>query len=190
MSEILANRRLVLPIKRRRDAIIWASLSFYCVSVVGFSLPQRPEVSKASSEPFPCQHHACGCQTAEQCRQHCCCFTDAEKEAWYRSRGLQSHTSDKVASKTATPKAGSCCSGKRCRSSEPQSDSQDAPWHSHVASQKCRGLTSLWVLVGVALPLQMVVSDNLELPSYFICIGNDRRISMMLPPPVPPPRLT
>lgn len=33
-----------------------------------------PQVKTVASLDFPCASHNCGCQTAEKCRSHCCCF--------------------------------------------------------------------------------------------------------------------
>lgn len=33
-------------------------------------------------ERFPCDGHACGCWSAEQCWETCCCFTPRERVAW------------------------------------------------------------------------------------------------------------
>jgi hypothetical protein len=56
------------------------ALVAYLVAAVGVPLPAFPH--KDSGQPFPCQNHACGCQTAEQCWRHCCCFTPEERWAW------------------------------------------------------------------------------------------------------------
>ena len=52
----------------------------YLITAVGLPLPAI--AGKDCSEPFPCQNHACGCQSAEQCWRHCCCFSPEEKLAW------------------------------------------------------------------------------------------------------------
>lgn len=39
---------------------------------------------KDLSEAFPCQHHTCGCRTAQQCWKSCCCFTNEQKVEWAR----------------------------------------------------------------------------------------------------------
>jgi hypothetical protein len=44
---------------------------------------------KSTDERYPCQHCACSCSTAAQCWRSCCCFSDREKLAWARARGVQ-----------------------------------------------------------------------------------------------------
>jgi hypothetical protein len=48
------------------------ALLAYLVGALGFPVPAATQ--KPSAIAFPCQNHACGCMTAEQCWQHCCCF--------------------------------------------------------------------------------------------------------------------
>jgi hypothetical protein len=55
---------------------------------VAFEIPLPAAVSKDSEQPFPCQHHLCGCQTAEQCWRHCCCFTAEERWVWARAHDV------------------------------------------------------------------------------------------------------
>jgi hypothetical protein len=43
---------------------------------------------KKGGQPFPCQDHACGCATAEDCWQHCCCFTPEERWEWARENNV------------------------------------------------------------------------------------------------------
>ncbi len=45
-------------------------------------LPREPIAGKDRSQPFPCQDRPCGCRSAKQCWQKCCCFTIAQKVAW------------------------------------------------------------------------------------------------------------
>src|SRR5438105_14669671 len=62
------------------------ALLCYLATAVGFPLPSL--VQKDHSQPFPCQDHPCGCQSAEQCWRHCCCFTPEEKWAWAEAHGV------------------------------------------------------------------------------------------------------
>jgi hypothetical protein len=77
--------RLGTPCRRSglslcRAAVVLLSLAGYLTAVVGF--PSPGGARKVSQQPFPCQHHACGCVDAEQCWRGCCCFTPAQKLAW------------------------------------------------------------------------------------------------------------
>ncbi len=63
---------------RRISACV--ALACYLATAIGFPLANWPH--KDQSQPFPCQDHPCGCQTAEQCWRHCCCFSPEERLAW------------------------------------------------------------------------------------------------------------
>src|SRR5437016_1785557 len=63
------------------------ALAAYLVATIGFPIPAP--AGKDRSAPFPCQDHACGCRSAEQCWQHCCCFSHAEKLAWAQTNGVE-----------------------------------------------------------------------------------------------------
>jgi hypothetical protein len=63
------------------------TLSAYLVVAIGLPLPALAR--KQSGQPFPCQHHLCGCASAEQCWEHCCCFTPEEKLTWAEANGIQ-----------------------------------------------------------------------------------------------------
>lgn len=56
-----------------------------CYSLVMFGVPLPESVSdRDTGQPFPCQDHRCGCDSAEQCWQSCCCFTLGQRLAWAR----------------------------------------------------------------------------------------------------------
>lgn len=63
------------------------------VCAMMFPLPISPPAvetqEKDDSEPFPCQDRPCGCQSASQCWKKCCCFTNTQKLAWAKSRGVR-----------------------------------------------------------------------------------------------------
>lgn len=58
---------------------ISAAVTVLALAGVVIGLPAPMPVNKHSDEPFPCQHHACGCLDAEMCRTHCGCFKPAVK---------------------------------------------------------------------------------------------------------------
>ena len=83
-------------------------LANYILLLAGIPLPVP--VAKDPSRPYPCQHHHCGCRSAEQCWRSCCCMSQEEKLAWARENGV-TPPADLVAiadrSDTATERA--CC---------------------------------------------------------------------------------
>ena len=57
--------------------------------LVALEIPLPAAVHKDTGQPFPCQDHACGCQTAEQCWTSCCCFTPEQRWAWAHAHNVQ-----------------------------------------------------------------------------------------------------
>ena len=86
-----------------------------------FGIPLPSSKAKDTTIPFPCQHHACGCLTAEQCWKDCCCFSPKERLAWAREHGVQApaHLVAEVVAQSKHESSGSCgnehesCSQKR-----------------------------------------------------------------------------
>jgi hypothetical protein len=70
----------------QRYVTVGVLLAAYLLASLGFPLPAR--ALKDHSQPFPCQDHACGCQTAEECWHSCCCLTPAEQLAWARQHDV------------------------------------------------------------------------------------------------------
>lgn len=60
--------------------------------LAALEIPLPAAIHKESDQPFPCQNHVCGCQTAEQCWRHCCCFTAEERWAWAKARNVEPPT--------------------------------------------------------------------------------------------------
>jgi hypothetical protein len=60
----------------------------YVVTAAGVPLPMGTLPQK-NGENFPCATSQCGCRTAEQCWQSCCCHTLAERVAWARMHGVR-----------------------------------------------------------------------------------------------------
>jgi hypothetical protein len=60
--------------------VVAVALAAYLITTVGIPMPTY--VNKFAGVPFPCQHHACGCATAKQCWDHCCCYSPEQKLAW------------------------------------------------------------------------------------------------------------
>ncbi|MCE9552370.1 MAG: hypothetical protein K8T91_03210 [Planctomycetes bacterium] len=76
------------PEARRPLAAVCVAI--YLLAWIGVPLPVIPAVSaKASAGRFPCEHHHCGCDSAEQCWGACCCMTMPERLAWAKANGVQ-----------------------------------------------------------------------------------------------------
>jgi hypothetical protein len=77
------------PLKHRLCAGV-AAASYLTAA---FGLPVTPLPDKDRSRPFPCQNHVCGCHSAAECWQHCCCFSHQERLAWAHTHEVEAPTS-------------------------------------------------------------------------------------------------
>ena len=89
-SQQTGSEFCVRPRLRRFVAVF--SLANYLLLLVGIPLPVPAPLSaftrKDQSRPYPCQHHRCGCVSADQCWRQCCCFTHEQKLAWAAANGV------------------------------------------------------------------------------------------------------
>jgi hypothetical protein len=76
-----------IPVRRRVGVAV--ALFAYLAAAIGYPLPASFAEHKDRSQPFPCQDHVCGCQSAEQCWSGCCCLTPEERWAWARSHHVE-----------------------------------------------------------------------------------------------------
>ena len=72
--------------QRHRFGVAGLCLAYLLAAL---DLPLPASVRKETSQPFPCQNHPCGCQTAEQCWRSCCCFTPEQRWAWARAHHVE-----------------------------------------------------------------------------------------------------
>lgn len=61
--------------------VVYALLGCMLACIVGLPVPP-PSKTDVVSELFPCMDNPCGCKTAAQCWEKCCCYDDAQKIAW------------------------------------------------------------------------------------------------------------
>ena len=78
-----ARRRAMLRVRQAVAAIL---LMGFVAGFVG--IPVMSPTRKDRSRPYPCQDHACGCASADECWRHCCCFTNRQKVEWARQHGV------------------------------------------------------------------------------------------------------
>src|SRR5262245_63434975 len=83
---MLPRRLNKLWLSLARRLVAGFALIAYLLVSVGAPLPARPP--KDRSQPFPCQDHACGCQSAADCWQHCCCFSPEQRQAWAQAHDV------------------------------------------------------------------------------------------------------
>jgi hypothetical protein len=142
-------------------ARLWAGLALVAYLVTAFGLPLPAHEPKDRSQPYPCQDHPCGCQSAEQCWRHCCCFTPEEKWAWAEAHGVvpPSYAERPSGEGWNTPRlrereesCTSCACGHAQEASHSEQDSSHARGVLGIAALRCRGLSTLWVSTGVVSP--------------------------------------
>jgi hypothetical protein len=177
----------------------------YVLSALEVPLPVF--VHKNSSQPFPCQDHLCGCQTAEQCWSHCCCFTPEERWAWARAHNVEPPAyAEKPADKPAAQgwntvklrdrdtTAKSCCCGHK---PDTQASEEHLPADATglrlatIGVWRCQGYSSLWISAGAVLPVAGLAAWSPEdVPPVRVCLPSIHADMVPSTPPDPPPRLS
>ncbi len=211
-----SHRLLSISSPRRHRLLAAVALVSYVFCVVGYPVPVL-SVARHDATPYPCQDHACGCESAAQCWESCCCFTPAERLAWARRHGvaLPAAVAARLAESAAEQHehasqsccreahddhehhdaAGSCghCSGGSCGDDHPAAADHDQAgvrWINAVAAQKCQGLTTLWLSSGANLPVEIRTLWEYDWsPAGSVVATCDQFISHATSPPVPPPRV-
>lgn len=168
---------------------------------VGMLFPLSYQSGNSPSEkdqtaPFPCQNRPCGCKTAEQCWKKCCCFTNAQKLAWAKSRGVRppqyvviaarSEACDKVAAKC-------CCQAKVTAGKSGQA--ADKPTEGgltlSIDAQRCSGVDTTISGLPICVLPEMAVSFLVIRPASLQ--STPPEINPLVPaerqPPTPPPRI-
>ncbi|MBX3415282.1 MAG: hypothetical protein KF708_21535 [Pirellulales bacterium] len=172
--------------------LVWVAIVAYCASAIGVAIPLPAAGQKVSSEPFPCQHHRCGCQSAEQCRRSCCCFSDEQKMAWAQAHGVSARSvlSEHPAAASAKKTGKSCCHRGGCERPKTDTTHDSASWIHLISAAKCQGLATLWITIGVALPpaRDEQVAASVLVPRETVALWDSAWSSTSFPPPVPPPR--
>src|SRR5581483_2702215 len=72
-----------------RRACAGLTLACYLATALNLPLPIPAATRKSGDEPYPCQDHACGCQSAQQCWAGCCCLPPEQRWAWARERNIE-----------------------------------------------------------------------------------------------------
>lgn len=163
----------------------------YCASHV--PLPVSSLADKSSALPFPCQHHSCGCRTAEQCWRQCCCFTQAQKIAWANAHQV---TPPKlVATSDESPRRACCDAKAKAKAKEkekgkqtPADDAKATTYVVMIQSQQCQGKHTVWKFTSwVTLPTPRAswqTNSRVDVVTEF----SPPAVRRSYPPPVPPPR--
>ncbi len=201
----------------QRRLVVTVALAGYLVTTIGIPLPAY--LNKQDNMPFPCQHHACGCATARQCWESCCCYTPREKLAWAQANHVvpparlvaevaaaDGHDATHCATH-ASELTARCCAQQRVSSAavadHHRHDERDhASCHQHDArslgvtlvigalARQCRGMAELWCASGAALPPPAAVDWQFQWNVVaWVALDAYPLPASNLSPPVPPPRV-
>ena len=154
---------------------------------------------KDLSQPFPCQHRACGCRSAAQCWKSCCCFSNSQKLAWARVHQVQP-PEFVVASVEHTPLPEKCDSTGCChqplrvrKSAADPTTAVAAPDQTRyvvaLLAHQCQGHYWYWnSLPWTILPAVGLLNRMPQRTSAKLAIFSERLLFAQQQPPVPPPR--
>jgi hypothetical protein len=193
------RRTLGQGLRRRTVAVL--ALGSYLAAA--FGLPVSLSPAKSARQPFPCQNQPCGCRSAEECWQHCCCYTPEERWAWARAHHVQppAYAEPPTAAGWRTSREGdaecACCAQKRqarppsCCQTAASKEKRRTPlrWPVGVSPLPCRGGSSAWVSAGAVLPPpRPLVWQPWLAPLGWISSADPFAAEFALIPPDPPPR--
>jgi hypothetical protein len=165
-------------------------------------------------QPYPCMDHACGCMSAQQCWESCCCFTNSEKVAWAEAQGVaipdyvREAARAEVAEEIRKPApkkscceegAADCCcssqSSKSCCDEEPHPTKSIAKkkslgWLVILNTLQCRAPRPLGAFSSQpSVPITLESPATLEQPfTGLISSHSDTYLSVSSLPSVPPPK--
>jgi len=204
---MLGARFIIWPVPTHRlvrSSVVFCLAALYLVLAVGVPLGVP---GPSSSERFPCENCSCGCSTAEQCWQNCCCFSPAERLAWAEREGVTPPVSVAVKTKAAQTKAAQaevaqnklaktksesagCATGGCCCASKVEPKSGDRSRVAGWRALACQGKSLGWL---AATPTLVLATSQravvvLSFPSYTLAIYSETAIGQIESPPVPPPR--
>ncbi|MCA9119143.1 MAG: hypothetical protein H6822_23020 [Planctomycetaceae bacterium] len=174
----------------------WLALAGVLASSLGIAVV--PHQKKKSSLAYPCQGGSCGCSSAAQCWQNCCCTTPAERLAWAGDNDVAPPPvlTELLANTKLVSDSKSCCShlvgeGHNAEHCVEQS-ARELPSRFILLSDlnRCRGMSTYIAVFGGAIcePLP----DGPTFDATFIGWLRPLNESLDTPlpsPPTPPPRL-
>lgn len=205
---------------RLRRFVAGFSLANYLLLSVGIPLPVPAAVTastqKDTSRPFPCQHHRCGCASADQCWRQCCCFTHEEKLAWAAANDVvppaellaesahDEHHDEHVSCAAHDHDAvTSCCQDKKdcdhhhdvlvaTANDAPATKVEQAEERRTVIglnALRCHSGTGVWLfLTATVLPLEPLDSSAELSPGEWLVLADSLISCVILTLDTPPPR--
>ncbi len=150
-----------------------AALAILGVTACSLGVPLPALVVKRASQPYPCEHHACGCVDAEHCWRDCCCMTNRQKLAWAHSHGVtppefvaaaaQRETAAELAGADHVdgPAKHACCAAARAHLSEHdhnrggEQGSSSSKFTLMILALRCHGVSVSAGLLPPCLPVTL-----------------------------------
>jgi hypothetical protein len=193
-----------LAARIRRGLVVALALAAYLGSTVGFPLPNSH--AKDTSRPFPCQGHACGCQNAEQCWSHCCCYTAEEKVAWARAHHVEPPAdvvteaekgwdSPRLRDREESKQGGeekcccSCCKKKEPKPAPAVEPKKQTTWIIGLSALGCQGQGKSWLSNTATFPPPPLLWWHFEwTPVCWLTQADAVSVTLSHSPPAPPPR--
>lgn len=174
-------------------AVLLAHVPLPISSLAVTSLAVTSQPAKDLSQPFPCQHRACGCRSAAQCFKGCCCFTNSQKVAWAKRNRVR--IPDFVVAAAAQEKK-SCAHCARARQERKRSESSGrqstrmAQTLICMQAVECQGNSTLldgaWSIVP---PARVAPVARLHEVVERWTLRSEPLVPCPQQPPVPPPRI-
>lgn len=141
-----SSRRLKLRQNWQRRLISLAVFVGICATMFPLPIGWQTQTEKDLSSPFPCQHRACGCKSAEQCWKKCCCFSNSQKLAWAEANQVAAPSYVAVAAakerSDSACQSAVCCTqsgNKKCAAC--QTRSRELPVRACCRSTECAEVT-------------------------------------------------
>ena len=179
---------------RRLAGKLRVGLALLSFTVTGIGIPLPVASVKDQSVPFPCQDHACGCPSAEQCWRHCCCFSVAERWAWAKAHDVEPPAyAERPADHDKNQESlASCCHNHRSHAphdAEGKSQSSVVRWVLGLSALHCGGPTTSWLSSGALAPPPPPTSwSPSRLPIGWVSLADSFPPSVATDPLDPPPR--
>ena len=82
-------RQSIDPASRVFRGCAAVALLAFIVLAGGIPIPAGNYVVRQADEFYPCMHNGCGCATATDCWQSCCCYSLSERLAWARKHDVR-----------------------------------------------------------------------------------------------------
>ena len=172
----------------------WSIVCCYALVISGLPLPvdalsSSTEPSGIASEriaakdrtkPFPCMNKPCGCLSAKQCFQKCCCHTPDETLAWAKQHDVSPeilHALQRRVGQHANPKQMQIDSGQNiqktcCRTNDLQSDAPvKTSCEETIVDDMCgRHQANVRPVIGTGTSVVATVLDTLDTYEGWTCI--------------------